>query len=114
MQFIDHVTINVTAGSGGAGCSSFRREAYEPKGGPDGGDGGRGGAVFVRADGNLTTLLDYRYKTKWTADRGAHGKGSNKTGRSGKDVYLPVPPGTEVIDADQGSVMGELLEDGDE
>ncbi len=75
MKFIDSATIRVTAGTGGSGCMSFRREAYVPKGGPDGGDGGRGGSVFVRADRHLSTLLDYRYKTHRKAERGQHGKG---------------------------------------
>ncbi len=80
-----------------------------PKGGPDGGDGGSGGSVYVRADENLATLLDYRYHTLWKADRGQHGKGKNMTGKSAADVYLPVPPGTELRDADTGELLGELL-----
>jgi GTP-binding protein len=92
---------------------SFRRETFVPKGGPDGGDGGRGGSIYVKADANLTTLLDYRYRAHRTADRGQHGKGSNKTGKSGADVYLPVPPGTIVMDADTSEALGEVLEPGD-
>ena len=88
------------AGTGGSGASSFARFKYRPKGGPDGGDGGHGGNVFVRADPNLATLLDYRYRTEWKADRGEHGKGKTKTGASTDDIYLPVPPGTLVLDAD--------------
>jgi GTP-binding protein len=110
MKFIDHATIRVRAGTGGSGCASFRREAFVPKGGPDGGDGGRGGSIHLRADRHLTTLLDYRYKTHRTAERGQHGKGSNKTGRSGEDIYLPVPPGTLVRDWETGELLGELLE----
>src|SRR5207302_374217 len=83
------------------------------KGGPDGGDGGAGGSVFVRADSNLATLLDYRYRTQWKAERGQHGKGKNMTGKSGADLYLPVPPGTEVRDAATGEVIGEALASGD-
>ena len=83
-----------------------------PKGGPDGGDGGTGGSVYVRADPNLATLLDYRYHTKWKAERGEHGKGKNMTGKSAEDVYLPVPPGTELRDADSGELLGELVEPG--
>ena len=114
MKFIDSATIRVTAGTGGSGCMSFRREAYVPKGGPDGGDGGRGGSVFVRADRHLSTLLDYRYTTHRKAERGQHGKGGNKTGKSADDAYLPVPPGTAVHDAESGELLGEVLQPGDE
>lgn len=111
-SFIDRVVIRVEAGTGGSGATSFRREYRVPMGGPDGGDGGRGGNVIVRGDANLATLLDYTYRTRWVADRGEHGQGSNKTGRSGDDIVLPVPPGTVIRDADSGQVIGELLEDG--
>src|SRR5689334_17329413 len=83
-------------------------------GGPDGGDGGRGGDVRVRADSNLSTLLDYTYRDKWEAETGDHGSGANKTGASGADVILPVPPGTVIRDLDSGEVLGEVLNDGDE
>ena len=83
-----------------------------PKGGPDGGDGGSGGSVFVRAEANLATLLDYRYRTEWKAERGEHGKGKNMTGPSANDLYLPVPPGTEVKDVDSGELLAELIEPG--
>src|SRR5436189_228131 len=112
-MFIDRAVVHITAGPGGAGASSFRREKFVPKGGPDGGDGGVGGSVFVRADANLATLLDYRYRTQWKAERGQHGKGKNMTGKSGADLYLPVPPGTEVRDAATGEVIGEALASGD-
>src|SRR5438874_11521515 len=108
-MFIDRAVIQVAAGTGGSGASSFRREKFVPKGGPDGGDGGSGGSVFVKVDPNLSTLLDYRYHTHWRADRGQHGKGKNMSGKSAADVYLPVPPGTEVRDADTGEVLGELV-----
>src|SRR6266481_5657005 len=108
-MFIDRVVVQVSAGTGGSGASSFRREKFVPKGGPDGGDGGVGGSVFVRVDPNLATLLDYRYHSKWTAERGAHGKGKNMSGKSAEDVYLPVPPGTEVRDADTGEIIGEMI-----
>ena len=112
-MFIDRAVVHVVGGAGGAGASSFRREKFVPKGGPDGGDGGAGGSVFVRADSNLATLLDYRYCTQWKAERGQHGKGKNMTGKSGADLYLPVPPGTEVRDAATGEVIGEALASGD-
>ena len=112
-MFIDRVVVRVEAGTGGSGASSFRREKFVPMGGPDGGDGGRGGDVIVRADDNLATLLDYTYRDSWQAERGEHGMGSNKTGRSGADVVLPVPPGT-VIREVGGPVLGEVLAHGDE
>ena len=114
MIFIDRARIRVRAGSGGSGACSFARFKYKPKGGPDGGDGGRGGSVSVRGDSNLSTLLDYRYRPIWEAERGQHGKGKNMTGKSGEDLQLPVPPGTVVTDADGGQPIGEILRDGDE
>lgn len=113
-MFIDRAVVTVEAGTGGSGCTSFRREYRTPKGGPDGGDGGRGGDVTVRADGNLSTLLDYTYRDRWEAERGEHGMGSNKTGRSGRGIVLPVPPGTVVRDVDTGELLGEVLTPGDE
>ena len=113
-SFIDRVQIRVAGGDGGSGVSSFRREKYIPLGGPDGGDGGRGGDVRVRGDSNLATLLDYTYRDQWAAERGDHGSGNNKTGRSGEDIVLPVPPGTIVRDVNTGEILGEVLEDGDE
>ena len=112
-MFIDRAVVHVVGGAGGAGASSFRREKFVPKGGPDGGDGGPGGSVYVRADPNLATLLDYRYRTHWKAQRGQHGKGKNMTGKTGQDLYLPVPPGTEIHDADAGALLGEVLRRGD-
>src|SRR6266511_4457347 len=110
--FIDRALVHVIAGTGGSGASSFRREKFVPKGGPDGGDGGHGGSVYVRADPNLATLLDYRYRTNWNAERGVHGKGKNMTGKSGDDLILPVPPGTVIRDADTGELLGEAVEAG--
>lgn len=111
-MFIDRAVVHVVGGPGGAGACSFRREKYVPKGGPDGGDGGHGGSVYVEADTNLSTLLDYRYRAEWKAERGHHGKGKNMTGASGGDLVLPVPPGTMVRDVDSGEPLGELLEPG--
>ncbi|HEY7568604.1 MAG TPA: GTPase ObgE, partial [Gemmatimonadaceae bacterium] len=113
-MFLDRVIVRVEAGTGGSGASSFRRETYVPMGGPDGGDGGRGGDIIVRGDNNLTTLLDYTYKDQWVAERGQHGKGANKTGKSGGDVVLPVPVGTVIRDADSSEWLGEILEPGAE
>src|SRR5437879_220215 len=112
-MFIDRAVVHVVAGAGGAGASSFRREKFVPKGGPDGRHGGPGGSVYVRADPKLATLLDYRYRSHWKAERGQHGKGKNMTGKTGADLYLPVPPGTEVHDADAGTLLGEVLGAGD-
>jgi GTPase len=113
-MFVDRVLVKVQAGDGGSGQTSFRREKYVAMGGPDGGDGGRGGDVIVRGDRNLTTLLDYTYRDTWKADRGQHGEGSNRTGRSGEDTVLPVPPGTIVRDHDTNELLAEVLEDGQE
>lgn len=92
---------------------SFRREKYVAKGGPDGGDGGNGGSICLEVDEHLSTLLDYKYRTHWKAERGLHGEGSNRTGKSGSDRVLPVPPGTVVQDAVTGEKLGELLRPGD-
>jgi GTPase len=113
-MFVDEVTIRVYGGPGGAGAEAFRRETFVPRGGPSGGDGGKGGNVILRADAQLATLLDYRYQEHHRAERGQHGQGKNRTGRSGQDLVLRVPPGTLVRDADTGEVLGELLEDGEE
>lgn len=113
-MFLDHATIHLIAGPGGAGSEAFRRETGVPHGGPSGGDGGGGGDVIFRADPQLATLLDYRYQQHYRAERGQHGQGSNKTGRSGEDLILRVPPGTVIRDADTGEVLGELLTPGAE
>jgi GTP-binding protein len=112
-MLIDRAVVRVIAGAGGSGASSFARFKYKPKGGPDGGDGGRGGSVYVKGDPNLATLLDYRYRTVWRADRGEHGKGKTQTGASAPDIYLPVPPGTVIRDAATGELTGEVLQAGD-
>jgi GTP-binding protein len=111
--FIDRVVINVKAGDGGSGIVSFRREKFVPMGGPDGGDGGRGGDVVIVGDNNLSTLLDYTYRDSWTAETGDHGSGSNRSGRSGNDVLMPVPVGTVITDANTSERIGEVLENGD-
>lgn len=111
MKFIDSAKIHVKAGDGGVGCVSFRREKFIPKGGPNGGDGGRGGDVIVTANKQLNTLLDYQYKTKYKAPRGEHGLGSNKTGRSGHDVVLEVPTGTMIRDLGSNELICDLLND---
>ena len=113
MTFIDRVRIRVKAGDGGSGIISFRREKFVPMGGPDGGDGGRGGDVLVRGDANLATLLDYTYRDSWRAGSGDHGSGANRTGADGEDIVLPVPPGTIIRDADSGELLAEVLEDGE-
>lgn len=112
-MFIDRVVIRVKAGDGGSGIISFRREKFVPMGGPDGGEGGAGGDVIVVADDNLSTLLDYTYRDSWAAPAGEHGSGSNRSGRSGDDVIMPVPPGTVIRDQTSGELLGEVLENGD-
>ncbi|NNF37502.1 MAG: GTPase ObgE [Gemmatimonadetes bacterium] len=112
-MFVDRAVIELTAGTGGSGAESFRRESGVPRGGPNGGDGGKGGDVILVADKQLTTLLDYSYRRHYKADRGQHGMGSNKTGRGGDDRVLRVPPGTLVRDLESGELLGELLGDGD-
>ena len=114
MSFVDQAIITVEAGTGGSGAEAFRREAGVPRGGPSGGNGGRGGNVIVRADAQLATLLDYRYQQHYRAERGEHGQGSNRTGRDGADRILRAPVGTILKDADTGELIGELLEDGQE
>src|SRR6185437_8949064 len=112
-MFIDRVKVRVAAGTGGSGCTSFRREWREPMGGPDGGEGGKGGEITVKGDSNLATLLDYTYRDFWEAERGEHGMGANKSGRGGASIVMPVPPGTVVKDLDTGEVIGEILADGE-
>lgn len=113
MKFVDEVRIRVEAGRGGNGCLSFRREKYIPKGGPDGGNGGRGGDVLLVADEGLNTLVDFRYKRHFRAASGEHGRGSDCTGARGEDLLVRVPAGTVVFEADTGEQIGELVEDGE-
>lgn len=110
-MFVDQVKITVQAGNGGDGCSSFRREKFIPKGGPDGGDGGKGGDVIFRAVGNLSTLLDLRYQQLYRAEHGKAGSGQLKTGKSGQDLVIPVPVGTVVRDFENRVVLADLTED---
>jgi GTPase len=112
-MFIDEIDIYVQGGDGGAGCISFRREKYVPRGGPDGGDGGRGGSVWLEADPALTTLLDFHYKRHYKAQRGVHGKGANRHGAGGEDLTLRVPLGTRVTDRDSGEELGDLTTPGE-
>jgi GTP-binding protein len=112
-MFIDRVVVNVKAGDGGSGITSFRREKFVPMGGPDGGDGGKGGDIIIVGDSNLSTLLDYTYRDSWTAPSGDHGSGSNRSGKSGDDVIMPVPVGTVVRDLKSSELLGEVLESGD-
>jgi GTP-binding protein len=113
-MFIDLAQIRVKGGAGGAGAMAFRREKGVPRGGPAGGNGGRGGDVVLVADPQLDTLLDYSYRENYAAGRAGHGEGKNRTGADGADLRLPVPPGTIVRDAETGERIGELLEAGDE
>jgi GTP-binding protein len=114
VQFIDQVKIYVKAGDGGRGCVSFRREKYLPKGGPDGGDGGRGGHIIFKAKRDLNTLLDIMYQQQYRAEKGQHGMGKNMHGKNGKDRIIPVPVGTLIKDAETGEVLFDLTEDGQE
>ena len=109
-MFIDEAQIWVKAGDGGNGCVSFRREKYVPKGGPDGGDGGRGGNVYFQAVENLDTLMDFAGKHHWQAQKGRAGSGSNKHGANGQDLIIDVPPGTLIYDADLGLLLKDLNE----
>lgn len=113
-SFIDYVEIEVAGGRGGDGCVSFRREKYIPKGGPDGGDGGRGGSIIIRATENMTTLLDFRYRRKYAAENGQPGAGARKAGRDGNDITLHVPVGTIVKNAETELILADLDNNGAE
>lgn len=113
MKFVDYVTITVRSGRGGSGAVAFRREKYEPKGGPAGGDGGSGGSVILVGEDNLYTLLDLRYNRHHFAESGHPGAGANKKGKDGEDIVLRVPPGTVARQTESGDVIGEIKEDGD-
>jgi GTP-binding protein len=113
MKFLDQAKIYIASGAGGAGCVSFRREKFIEFGGPDGGDGGRGGDVWVECVANLNTLIDYRYRQHFKAQSGQGGMGKNRAGANGEDMVIPVPPGTEVLAEDQETLLAEVLKPGD-
>ncbi|MFP3903515.1 MAG: GTPase ObgE, partial [Armatimonadota bacterium] len=112
-MFVDEATVTVHSGSGGDGCVSFRREAHVPRGGPDGGSGGRGGSVYLVAEPMMRTLLDFEYKNTYSAPDGAPGEGRDRTGASGEDIAIGVPPGTVVYDFETGEKLADLLVLGD-
>lgn len=107
-KFLDEAKIYLRSGDGGAGCVSFRREKYVPRGGPDGGNGGRGGHIIFTTNPNLNTLIDFRFKQHFKAQRGQHGMGRNRSGARGEDMIIPVPVGTEIIDDDTGRVLQDM------
>ncbi len=113
MSFIDEAKFFVKAGDGGNGCVSFRREKYVPKGGPNGGDGGRGGSVIIVASDKLHSLIDFRYRSHFKAERGMHGQGKDMHGRKGADCEMTVPVGSMIKDSENNCVLAELLIDGD-
>jgi len=113
MKFVDEAYIDIAAGDGGNGCVSFRHEKYKEFGGPNGGDGGRGGHVYAVADPNLNTLVDFRYSRRHEARRGEHGMGSDMFGAAGDDITLKMPVGTIITDAETGEVLYELLAPGE-
>jgi len=113
MKFVDEARTKVQAGNGGRGSTSFRREKFVPFGGPDGGDGGNGGSVFLRAAPGINTLADFRIERTWRAEHGEPGSARDCTGRSGEDLYVPVPIGTVVRDAETGEQLGDLTREGD-
>src|SRR6056297_2729231 len=112
MKFLDLARVEIRSGSGGNGCISFRREKYIEFGGPDGGDGGTGGSVWAEAVEGLNTLIDYRYQQHFFAKNGQQGMGQQRTGKSGEDIVLKVPVGTEILDEDQETVIADLTEPG--
>ena len=113
IMFVDEVEIEVKSGDGGNGIVAFRREKYVPRGGPSGGDGGRGGSVVIESDGRLSTLLDFRYKRKYKAERGGDGGPSDMTGAKGQDLVLRVPVGTQVYDAETGDLLADMVGEGE-
>jgi GTPase len=113
MAFVDEAKFFVKAGDGGNGCASFRREKYVPKGGPNGGDGGRGGNVIIRARKKLHSLIDFRYRSHFKAERGVNGQGKDMHGKNGKDCIMDVPVGSVIKDSESGQILADLLNDGD-
>jgi GTPase len=113
MKFVDEAVITVTAGNGGNGCISFRREKFIPLGGPDGGDGGHGGSVWVEADENLNTLVDFRHERFFKAQRGQNGMGRQMFGKAGEDITIKVPIGTEIVNVATDEIIGDLTSHGD-
>ncbi|MEL6292270.1 MAG: GTPase ObgE, partial [Pseudomonadota bacterium] len=113
MKFLDQAKIYIKSGAGGNGCLSFRREKFIEFGGPDGGDGGRGGDVYALCVDNLNTLIDYRYQQHFKAQRGTDGAGRNRTGAGGEDCLLKVPPGTQVFAEDNETLIADLTEPGE-
>ncbi|MBI4411139.1 MAG: GTPase ObgE, partial [Deltaproteobacteria bacterium] len=113
MKFIDEAIIKVKAGNGGKGCISFRREKWVPRGGPDGGNGGKGGDVIFKADEGLTTLMDFRYRKQYEAKRGVHGKGSQQDGHAGGDIVLTVPVGTLIYNDETNQLLADLEKHGE-
>ena len=109
MKFLDQAKIYIESGKGGNGCASFRREKYIEFGGPDGGNGGKGGDVIITTDSNLNTLIDFRYQQHFKAKKGENGKGKNKTGSSGEDLIIKVPPGTEIYNEDKSVLIADLV-----
>ncbi len=112
-MLIDNAKITIKSGDGGRGCISFRREKYVPKGGPNGGDGGKGGNVIFKADNSLATLIDFRYKRFYRAKNGAHGLGGDKTGKTGEDIIILVPCGSIIKNSETGDILADLIENGD-
>jgi GTP-binding protein len=113
-MFVDRIKVEVQAGKGGNGCVSFRRERFVPKGGPDGGDGGNGGSVIAVAEDGVDSLAALAHRRFWKAERGKHGEGSNRHGKSGRDLVIRVPPGTILIDADQHFIIKDLIHTGEQ
>ena len=111
MKFLDQVKIFIKAGDGGSGSPSFRREKFIEFGGPDGGDGGKGGSIIIKSERNLNTLIDFRYQQHFKAERGENGMGKNKTGRGGKDIYLKVPVGTQILEEDNKTLLFDFTKE---
>ncbi len=110
MKFVDEAIIEIKSGAGGDGCLSFRREKYIPKGGPNGGDGGDGGSVYLVGNPQMSTLLDYKYRQRWAAERGGHGRWKDQHGKNGEDLIIPVPVGTEVKDVEGEELIVDITE----